>query len=107
MPGSAPAPSRRSPRRWPGRAPPRGRVALREDAVRRGLSISEYSVTVVETGEERSFATEEEVYEFLGYAWIPPELRENGGELAAARANSLPELVSLSDLRVDLHTHTT
>src|SRR6478609_4719771 len=82
-------------------------VALREDAVRRGLSISEYSVTVVETGEEHSFATEEEVYGFLGYAWIPPELRENGGELAAARAGELPDLVSLADLRGDLHTHTT
>src|SRR5580765_1861193 len=82
-------------------------VALREDAVRRGLSISEYSVTVVESGEEHSFATEDEVYEFLGYAWIPPELRENGGELAAARAGELPDLVSLADLRGDLHTHTT
>jgi DNA polymerase (family 10) len=82
-------------------------VALREDAVRRGLSISEYSVTVVETGEEHTFATEEEVYEFLGYAWIPPELRENGGELAAARKRELPELISLGDLRGDLHTHTT
>src|SRR5207245_4048027 len=58
-------------------------VALREDAVRRGLSVSEYGVTVVETGEERTFATEGEVYEFLGYAWIEPELREHGGELAA------------------------
>jgi DNA polymerase (family 10) len=82
-------------------------VALREDAVRRGLSISEYSVTVVETGEEHSFASEEDVYAFLGYAWIPPELRENGGELAAARKGELPELVTLADLRGDLHTHTT
>jgi DNA polymerase (family 10) len=82
-------------------------VALREDAVRRGLSISEYSVTVVDTGEEHSFATEEEVYAFLGYAWIPPELRENGGELAAARKGELPELVALADLQGDLHTHTT
>jgi DNA polymerase (family 10) len=81
-------------------------VALREDAVRRGFSISEYSVTVVETGEEHSFATEEEVYRFLGYAWIPPELRESGGELAAARRDELPALVELSDLRGDLHTHT-
>src|SRR6478735_8079654 len=82
-------------------------IALREDAVRRGLSISEYSVTVVETGEEHSFATEEEVYAFLGYAWIPPELREDGGELAAARAHELPALVELADLKGDLHTHTT
>jgi DNA polymerase (family 10) len=82
-------------------------VALREDAVRHGLSVSEYSVTVVETGEEHRFAREEDVYEFLGYAWIPPELREDGGELAAARKRELPTLVSLGDLRGDLHTHTT
>jgi DNA polymerase (family 10) len=82
-------------------------VALREDAVRRGLSISEYSVTVVETGEEHRFGSEEEVYDFLGYDWIPPELRENGGELAAARKHELPALVELGDIRGDLHTHTT
>jgi DNA polymerase (family 10) len=82
-------------------------VALREDAVRRGYSISEYSVTVVETGEEHTFAREEEVYHFLGYDWIPPELREDGGELAAARKHQLPKLVELGDVRGDLHTHTT
>jgi DNA polymerase (family X) len=82
-------------------------VALREDAVRRGFSISEYSVTVVESGEEHRFATEAEVYAFLGYDWIPPELRENGGELVAARKHELPVLVGLDDLRGDLHTHTT
>jgi DNA polymerase (family 10) len=82
-------------------------VALREDAVRRGFSVSEYSVTDVESGEEHSFGREEEVYRFLGYAWIPPELRENGGELTAARKGELPVLVELSDLRGDLHTHTT
>jgi DNA polymerase (family X) len=82
-------------------------VALREDGVRRGFSISEYSVTVVETGDEHRFASEQEVYAFLGYDWIPPELRENGGELAAARKHELPNLVELSDLRGDLHTHTT
>ena len=82
-------------------------VALREDAVRRGLSVSEYSVTEVETGEEHSFATEADVYRFLGYDWIPPELREDGGELAAARKGELPTVVDLRDLRGDLHTHTT
>jgi DNA polymerase (family 10) len=82
-------------------------VALREDAVRRGLSVSEYSVTVVETGEEHRFAKEEDVYRFLGYDWIPPELREGGGELAAARKDELPSLVELADIRGDLHTHTT
>jgi DNA polymerase (family X) len=64
-------------------------------------------VTAVETGDEHSFGSEEEVYEFLGYAWIAPELRENGGELAAARAGTLPDLVTLGDVRGDLHTHTT
>jgi DNA polymerase (family 10) len=81
-------------------------VAMREDAVRRGLSISEYGVTTVETGEV--FKTEDEaaLYEFLGYQWVPPELRENGGELAAARAGELPDLVELRDVRGDMHTHT-
>jgi DNA polymerase (family 10) len=82
-------------------------VALREDAVRRGLSVSEYSVTEVETGEEHRFAREEDVYRFLGYDWIAPELREDGGELAAARKGELPVLVELGDVRGDLHTHTT
>jgi DNA polymerase (family 10) len=82
-------------------------VALREDAVRRGFSVSEYSVTEVETGEEHRFTREEDVYRFLGYDWIPPELREDGGELAAARKGELPALVELADLRGDLHTHTT
>ncbi len=82
-------------------------VALREAAVRRGFSVSEYGITEVETGEVHAFATEEEVYAFLGYDWIPPELRENGGELEAARTGALPDLVELADLRGDLHTHTT
>jgi DNA polymerase (family 10) len=54
-----------------------------------------------------AFETEEEVYAFLGYAWIPPELRENAGELEAARNGGLPRLVGLGDIRGDLHTHTT
>ena len=82
-------------------------VALREDAVRRGFSVSEYAITEIETGEEHAFAAEEDVYRFLGYAFIPPELREDGGELAAARRGELPVLVELRDLRGDLHTHTT
>jgi DNA polymerase (family 10) len=82
-------------------------IRLREAAVRRGFSVSEYSVTVVETGEEHAFATEEEVYAFLGYDWIPPELREGLDELDAARRGELPKLVELGDVRGDLHTHTT
>jgi DNA polymerase (family 10) len=80
-------------------------VALREDAQRRGLSISEYGVTVVETADVHRFRTEEELYDFLGYAWIPPELRENGGELAAARDGALPTLVEVADVRGELHCH--
>jgi DNA polymerase (family 10) len=82
-------------------------VALREAAVRRGLSVSEYGIAEVESGEVHAFAEEEDVYRFLGYEWIPPELRENCGELEAARNGELPKLVELADLRGDLHTHTT
>ena len=82
-------------------------VALREDAVRRGFSVSEYGVTNIETGEVFTAADEEELYAHLGYAFIPPELRENGGELAAARNGELPALVERGDLRGDLHSHTT
>jgi DNA polymerase (family 10) len=80
-------------------------VALREDAVRRGLSISEYGITTVETGDVFRTEDEDALYEFLGYQPIPPELRESSGELQAARAHELPQLVELSDLRGDLHTH--
>ncbi len=82
-------------------------VALREDAVRRSLSISEYGVTNTDTRDVFQTRSEADLYEFLGYQFIPPELRENRGELAAARAGELPErLVESSDLRGDLHTHT-
>jgi DNA polymerase (family X) len=82
-------------------------VALRERAVKDGLSVSEYSITVVEGGEELKFAEEEEVYERLGYEYIPPELRENAGELEAARTRELPDLVELPQIKGDLHSHTT
>jgi DNA polymerase (family X) len=81
-------------------------VALREDAVRRGLSISEYGVTTVETGDVFKTEDEDALYEWLGYQPIPPELRESSGELEAAKRGELPELVQLSDVRGDLHTHT-
>jgi DNA polymerase (family X) len=85
----------------------RHNVELREDAVRRGLSISEYGVKNVETGEVFTARTEEELYDRLGYQWIPPELREGRGELRAAAKGELPALVELSDVRGDLHMHTT
>jgi DNA polymerase (family X) len=82
-------------------------VALREDAVRRKLSVSEYGVQDVESKEVFTDRTEEALYERLGYAWIPPELRENMGELQAAREGRLPQLVELSEIRGDLHSHST
>jgi len=82
-------------------------IALREDAQRRGLSISEYGVTVVETGEVKTFRDEAALYDFLGYSYIPPELRESSGELEAARAGVLPQLVELGDLRGEMHCHST
>lgn len=82
-------------------------VALREEAQRRGLSVSEYGVTVTETGEVRTFRDEEGLYAFLGYAFIPPELREGAGELEAARAGTLPHLVELGDLKGEMHCHST
>jgi DNA polymerase (family X) len=81
-------------------------VAMREEAVRRGLSISEYGVTTVETGDVFQTEDEDALYEFLGYQPVPPELREDGGELAAARKGELPALVEVAQLRGDLHTHT-
>jgi DNA polymerase (family X) len=82
-------------------------VALREHAVKQGLSVSEYGVQNVETSEVFQTRDEAELYEHLGYQFIPPELRENRGELEAARRGDLPELVELRDLRGDLHSHTT
>ncbi len=81
-------------------------VQLRELMVRRGLHISEYGILDDETGETTRCATEEEVYARLGLPWIPPELREGRGELEAAMKDELPELVTLEDIRGDLHCHT-
>ena len=82
-------------------------VALREDAVRRGLSVSEYGVETVETGEVATMATEEELYAYLGYAWIPPELRENARRArGGAGTGACPALVERADVLGDLHTHT-
>jgi DNA polymerase (family X) len=81
-------------------------VALRESAVRRKLSISEYGITDTKTGEVTRSADEEGVYARLGLPWIPPELRENRGEIEAAKAGKLPDLVRLDQIRGDLHSHT-
>nr|MBA2740858.1 PHP domain-containing protein [Actinomycetota bacterium] len=82
-------------------------IALREQAQRRGLSISEYGVTIEDADEVVTHASEEELYEYLGYAYVPPELRETGVELVAARERELPDLVELSQLRGEMHCHST
>lgn len=79
-------------------------VALRQAALQRGLKINEYGV--FKGGRSVAGTTEESVYEAVGLPWIPPELRENRGELDAARVGCLPQLVELSDLKGDLHAHT-
>src|SRR4051794_22458379 len=80
--------------------------ALRTEAVKRGFHVSEYGVVDDSTETTHSCATEDEVYELLGMQFIPPELRENRGELEAARAAELPELIEPGDIRGDLHCHT-
>jgi DNA polymerase (family X) len=80
--------------------------ALRTEAVRRGLHVSEYGIADDESGYSQAFTTEHEVYERLGMQFIPPELRENRGELEAARKHGLPELIEVEDVRGDLHMHT-
>jgi DNA polymerase (family 10) len=81
-------------------------VRLREIAQRKGLKISEYGVFDERTGQRRAGATEAEVYAAVGLPWIPPELRENTGEIEAALAGRLPALIDLPALRGDLHAHT-
>jgi DNA polymerase (family X) len=80
--------------------------ALRRAAVRRGLHVSEYGVLDDADGESRKCATESDVYELLGLAYIEPELRENRGELEAAADGGLPALVEVGDIRGELHSHT-
>jgi len=79
-------------------------VALRGLALEQGLSLSEYGF---KRGEEEILCPhEEDVYETLGLPWIPPELREDRGEIEAAREGRLPRLIELNDIRGDLHVHT-
>jgi DNA polymerase (family X) len=81
-------------------------VRTREIAVRMKLKLSEYGLFDVATGELIVSRTEEEVYRRLGMAWMPPELREDAGEIQAAIRGELPGLVTGGDIRGDLHTHT-
>lgn len=87
----------------------RHNAALREAAVRRGLHVSEYGVLDDATATTRTCTSERELYELLGLSYIEPELRENRGELEAARlegGSGLPTLINLEDIRGDLHSHT-
>lgn len=82
-------------------------VAVRTRAMKRGLKLSEYGLFRVEDDARIAGETEAGIYEALGMAWIPPELRENCGEIEAAEERRLPELVELSQIRGDVHMHTT
>ena len=81
-------------------------IALRERAVKMDLNISEYGLAKAGTGEYEPVATEEELYARLGLPYIPPELREDTGEIFAAEKGELPDLIEVSDVRGDLHVHT-
>jgi len=82
-------------------------VQLRQIALAQGLSLSEHSFAKVNGGKEILCATEDEVYETLGLPWVPPELREDRGEVQAAKANKLPKLIQVKDIKADLQTHST
>ncbi|MFH1002035.1 MAG: DNA polymerase/3'-5' exonuclease PolX, partial [bacterium] len=81
-------------------------IKLRELALKRGLKINEYGVFEVESGNRITGEKEEEVYQALNLPFIPPELREDRGEIEAAQENRLPRLVEYSQIRGDLHLHT-
>jgi len=81
-------------------------VILRERAVRQGLSLSEYGITVVKTGEIEKFTTEEAFYERIGLQYIPPELREARNEIELAEKKALPHLIEVNDIKGDFHVHT-
>jgi DNA polymerase (family 10) len=81
-------------------------VALRERAKRMGLKVSEYGLFRSEDNRRIAGESEEEIYRLLGLAFIPPELRENRGEIELAESGRLPQLIEQSDLRGDLHMHT-
>ena len=82
-------------------------IVLRSRAQKMGLTLNEYSLARLDDNTPVASATEEEIYGVLGLDWIPPELRENSGEIDAAAEHRLPKLVELGDIRGDLHMHTT
>jgi DNA polymerase (family 10) len=82
-------------------------VSLRQRALKIGYTLSEWSLARLDDGSTVAAATEEEIYAALGMDWMPPELRENLGEIEAAARHSLPRLIEAGDLKGDLHMHTT
>jgi len=82
-------------------------IVLRSRAQKMGLTLNEYALARLDDESPVASATEEEIYKVLGLDWIPPELRENSGEIDAAAEHRLPKLVELSQMRGDLHMHTT
>ncbi len=82
-------------------------VSVRTRAVKMGFKLSEYGLFRAEDDSRVAGGTEEEIYKTLGLAWIPPELRENTGEIEAAAEGRIPELIELHDIRGDIHMHTT
>ncbi|HEU0119040.1 MAG TPA: DNA polymerase/3'-5' exonuclease PolX [Bryobacteraceae bacterium] len=81
-------------------------VSLRQRALRQGMTLNEYGLYTVDNNQLVASETEEEIYGKLGLAWIPPEMRENQGEIDAAEKGALPALLTVADMRGDLHMHT-
>ncbi len=81
-------------------------VSIRQRAIKMGYTLSEYALTRIDDGSRVAGATEEEVYSALKLDYIPPELRENQGEIEAAEQHRLPKLIELGDIRGDVHMHT-
>ena len=82
-------------------------IHLRELAIKKGLKINEYGVFDLSTNEKIAGEREEDVYARLGLQWIPPEMREDWGEIELAEKHKIPELIKLKDIKGDLHMHTT
>ena len=82
-------------------------IALRTRALKLGYTLSEYALARLDDESPVAGRTEEEIYAKLGLAWIPPEMRENSGEIDAAERGAIPTLVELADVRGDVHMHTT
>jgi len=80
-------------------------IKLREIALKKGFKVNEYGIFRLDTNERVGGEREEDIYEILGMEWIPPELREDQGEIECALEKKLPVLVDMKDIRGDLHVH--